>query len=290
MRLDDLLLFPEVVIITKLNPADFDRSMSELIQLEIRQQVALLTLNRPEKRNALTREVILEMNQLVEQVKADEDVRLLVLQATGSVFCAGMDLAEMKSRAEAEDPEQEWQSDSEVYNQLVGNLFSLSIPTLAVLPGPVLAGGTGLVFACDLVLASENAFISLPEPKRGIVAAMVTPLLMYRTNLSTASYLLLSGKNLSAIAAQNQGLFHEVVPAAELETAKLELINSILTGAQSALRSTKNHMRGIAGVDVVRQIQQATKVSAEARQSLESQEGLAAFADKRSPDWQIEFE
>lgn len=264
--------------------------MSEYIQTEIKNGVALLTLNRPEKRNALTRKFIGQISHFVAQIQNDSSIRLLVLQATGKVFCAGMDLAEMQSRATADDPEQQWQQDSEVYNQLVSSLFSLTIPTLAVLPGPVLAGGTGMVFACDLILADESAFVSLPEPKRGIVAAMVAPLIAYRTDVATASYLLLSGKPLSATAALSRGLYHEVVAKQELESAKNELVNSILTGSSAALLASKTHLRKISGIDVVEQIEQSTKISAEARRSADAAEGLAAFLEKRKPKWNVSFE
>ena len=259
--------------------------MYEFITTEIKNGVATVTLDRAEKRNALTRKFIGELTEFVDQVRSDGSIRLLVLQATGKVFCAGMDLAEMKSRAAADDPEKEWQTDSEVYNELVSRIFSLPIPTLAVLTGPVLAGGTGMVFACDLVLASDNAFVSLPEPKRGIVAAMVCPLLVYRTNLGTASYLMLSGKPLSANEAQAKGLFHEVVSGDELEATKSSLIESILTGSPSALTSSKSHLREVAGVDVIQQIKNSTEVSATARRSDDAQEGLGAFAEKRPPRW-----
>ena len=263
--------------------------MYEFIEAEIQNDVALITLNRPDKRNALTRAFIGELNQFVEEVKANSNVRLLVLKAKGSVFCAGMDLSEMKERARADDPEKEWQHDSEIYNRLVSSLFALPIPTLAVLQGPVLAGGTGMVFACDLVIASDKAFVSLPEPKRGIVAAMVAPLLVYRAGMSTASWLLFSGKPLAANEALRRGLFHEVVDEDSLESATTSLINSILTGSHAALQSTKTHLKQVADVDVLRQIGESTEVSAEARRSPDAQEGLAAFAEKRNPNWQIEF-
>ena len=260
--------------------------MYEFINFGIDKSVATITLDRAEKRNALTRKYIQELSDSVDRVQADESIRLLVLRAAGTVFCAGMDLTEMKSRALADNPEKEWQTDSEVYNELVSKIFALPIPTLAVLPGPVLAGGTGMVFACDLVLAADNAFISLPEPKRGIVAAMVCPLLMHRTNLSTASYLLLSGKPLTADEAHKQGLFHEVVPPEELENAERTLVQTTLSGSPSALALAKSHLKKVANVDVLQQIKDSAVISAQARRSADAREGLAAFVEKRPPRWE----
>lgn len=262
-----------------------EQPMSNLIETEIVAGVATLTLNRPEKRNALTREFIGEMNEWVTSVSLDDTVRLFLIQSKGDVFCAGMDLGEMQSRIGAVDPESEWQKDSDVYNDLVSKIFQLEIPTLAVLPGPVLAGGTGMVFACDIVLASNNVFFQLPEPRRGITAAMVCPLLLYRTNVSTASYLLLSGKRVEADDALRMGLVNELVPKDQLMTRRNELVASILTGSQSALGITKKHLRKMANVDVSDQIRASASVSAEARKTDDAKEGLAAFLEKRKPGW-----
>lgn len=264
--------------------------MPEFIQTDITNQVARVTLNRPEKRNALTRNFVAELNSFVEEVAENDSIRLFVLRANGQVFCAGMDLAEMKSRAAAEDPEKEWQIDSDVYNQLVSRVFSLKIPTLAVLPGPVLAGGTGMVFACDMVLAADQAFVSLPEPKRGIVAAMVCPLLLYRAGNSTATYLLLSGKPISAAQAKEKGLFHEVVPANELQNAEKELIESILTGSPMALQMTKSHLKSSINLDLENQLKTSAELSSAARKTEDAQEGLAAFSEKRPPKWEVKLE
>lgn len=259
--------------------------MYEFITTRIENGVATVTLNRPEKRNALTRAFIEELSGFVEQVAGDAAVRLLVLQAAGSVFCAGMDLGEMKSRAAADDPEREWRTDSEVYNRLVSQILALPMPTLAVLPGPALAGGVGMVLACDLVVAGDQVYLSLPEPRRGIVAAMVCPLLVYRTNVATASSLLLSGQPLSADRAQTLGLFHQVVAAEELDSTRDSLVASILSGSPTALALTKQHLREVAGYSVVLQIENSAEVSALARKSMDAQEGLAAFLEKRPPSW-----
>ncbi|MEC9092301.1 MAG: enoyl-CoA hydratase-related protein [Planctomycetota bacterium] len=262
--------------------------MAEFVKTQIHNNVAFLTLNRPEKRNALTRTFIQEINEFVVAIGKDDSIRLLVLQAEGRVFCAGMDLNEMQDHRSAVMPEQELQSDATVFAELVSNIFSLSIPTLAVLSGPALAGGTGLVFACDLVVAADHSSISLPEPKRGIVAAVVCPLLCYRTNVSTASHLLLSGQPITAQEAATQGLFHRVIPEDRLESTKQEWVNSILSGSHSALKITKKHLNDLLQGQVLQQIKQSTKVSAIARKTDDAREGLLAFTEKRKPNWEIQ--
>src|SRR5437660_2079470 len=160
--------------------------------------VARLTLNRPQKRNALTREMLGELHRAVLEIAARQDLRCLVLDSNGPVFCAGMDLAQMQQTASVPDARQLWHADTQLYHDCVAALLALPAPAVAVVQGPALAGGVGLVLACDLVLAAESATFALPEPKRGITAAIVTPLLVHRIGVSAASWLLLSGEIISA--------------------------------------------------------------------------------------------
>jgi methylglutaconyl-CoA hydratase len=160
------------------------------------------------------------------------------------------------------------------------------MPVLAVVQGPAVAGGLGLVLACDLVIAADTATFSLPEPKRGITAAIVTPLLAYRAGTAAASHLLLSGQSLDAKGARQTVLCQSVVEAAQLQAAAEELVRSILSGAPGALAVTKQQLRDCAAVDVLAQLKQAVAVSAQARETTEAREGLAAFMEKRPPAWQ----
>ena len=117
--------------------------MSEFVKVELQNGVGRVTLNRPDKRNALLRQFIEELDAAVRRLAADDSLRVLVLNAEGSVFCAGMDLGEMQQRASSEDGKAEWHRDSQVYSDLLSRLFQLTVPTVAVLQGPVLAGGVG---------------------------------------------------------------------------------------------------------------------------------------------------
>lgn len=263
--------------------------MSEsLVEVSLADSVMRIVLNRPAKRNALTRELIRQLQQQADQARNDDRVRLIVLAANGPVFCAGMDLAEMQNRAGDPDAQELWQEDTKVYRDLLVSLVTLPQPTLAVVQGPALAGGMGLAMACDLVLASEAALFGLPEPKRGITAAVVAPLVCYRGGISTASYLLLSGKNLSAEESFRRGLCHQVVKAEELQNSEMEWCRSILTGAPAALAATKRHLMSTSGSELIAQLDAGMKVSAEARETEDAREGLAAFLEKRHPAWSPE--
>ena len=143
-----------------------------------------------------------------------------------------------------------------------------------------------MVLACDILIASENAFFMLPEPMRGITAAMVTPFLIHRIGAGPATYMLLSGERVSATRAMNFGLCHDVVPADQLDDRVDQLVTAILTGSQSALAITKRHIGRCAGANIQEDLQASITVSAEARETEDAREGLAAFLEKRKPAWQ----
>ncbi len=257
-----------------------------LVQTSIEAGVATVRLCRADKRNALSRELLQQLSEAIKKVLADSSTRVLVLQAEGPVFCAGMDLAEMQARATSEDGQKEWQKDSADYCELLVELYSASVPTIAALQGPVLAGGVGMVLACDFVVAVEDAFIALPEPQRGITAAMVTPLLVHRVGAGRAGHLLLSGRRQSAKDAASTGLVYEVVSPESLASSVKSLTESILLGSPEALAITRHHLDEVGGNDLVARIRQSIEVSAKARAGQDAREGLAAFLEKRKPNWQ----
>jgi methylglutaconyl-CoA hydratase len=257
----------------------------ELVLKTEQPRVVRLTLNRPQKRNALTRELLEELKQHVDAAAKRDDLRLLVLAAEGPVFCAGMDLAQMQETAGRSDAATIWQKDTEIYRDVLRGLFECPAPSLVVVQGPALAGGLGLVLACDLVIAAEAATFALPEAQRGIAAAVVTPLLMHRLGTSASSFLLLSGQSVDAARAHQIGLCHCVAMSAALPQAAAELERSILSGAPGALAETKRQLRACAREDVLAQLDRAAVVSAQARGTAEAREGLQAFLDKQRPSW-----
>lgn len=245
-----------------------------------------LTLNRPDRRNALTRQMLEEMSGLLQEVHDRSDARVLQFCSTGPAFCAGMDLAEMQERAEAPDRESQWQQDSEIYCEVLEKLFTLPVPVIARIQGPVLAGGMGLVLASDLLVASESTFFALPEPMRGITAAMVTPYLVFRVGAGVATQWLLSGERVSAQRAAQAGLCLETVPDIELVKRTEMLTRQVLGGSMSALAITKRHLHECADAGaVLESARKSISVSAIARQTEDAREGLAAFLEKRKPNW-----
>ena len=260
--------------------------MSNVVLKQLPDGVARITLSRVAKRNALTREMLAELKSRVDEAAAIPGLRLVVLAADGPVFCAGMDLAQMQETAARPDAAAMFQADSEIYRDVTAAIFSLKVPTLAVVQGPAVAGGLGLVLACDMVLASTAATFALPEPKRGIVAGLVTPLLVHRVGSSAASWTLLSGRSLDANDALRIGLCHAVVPPEQFEAESKSLIASILSGSPDALAATKEQLRTCSPIDVLAHLHRAPAISARARETADAREGLQAFLEKRLPNWQ----
>ncbi|MBI3861787.1 MAG: enoyl-CoA hydratase/isomerase family protein [Planctomycetia bacterium] len=256
-----------------------------LIRLDVTDGVAQLTLNRPDKRNALTREMLADLLARLKEVSSRPDLRCLVLTASGPLFCAGMDLGQMQEAAGKPDAAQVWHADTQLYHDVVKTLFDLPAPTLAVVRGGAIAGGLGLILACDIVVAGALSNFALPEPKRGITAAVVTPLLVHRTGPGAAGYVLLSGATIDVQEAQRMGICHIIADEDRFDMTVTDLLRSILSGAPGALAITKKQLRACGAAGFSALLAQAAVVSAQARETPEAREGLAAFLERRQPGW-----
>ncbi len=256
-----------------------------LVTLKTTNGVAQVTLDRPARRNALTRELLSQLAATVAEAGAHSETRLIVLEGNGPAFCAGMDLDEMQQRASAPDSRAQWDQDAAQYRDALVALLRADVPTLAVVHGPAIAGGFGLVLACDLVLATHTAKFSLPEVKRGISPAVVSPLLLHRIGHGPAMPLLLDGELITAEEAYRLGICHYLSAPEQLAAAREKIVTSLLGGAPQALVVTKRLVRSFALETLIQQLEAGRNVSAEARASSEAREGLAAFQEKRDPKW-----
>ncbi len=198
--------------------------------------VAQVTLDRPARRNALTRELLSQLSATVAEAAANPATRLLVLEGSGPAFCAGMDLDEMQQRAAAPDARAQWDQDAAAFRDALVAILKVDMPTLAVVHGPAIAGGFGIVLACDLVLATPAAKFALPEVKRGISPAVVSPLLLYRIGHGPAMPLLLEGGTINGDEAYRLGLCHYLAPAEQLAERRRKLVAALLGGAAGAGR------------------------------------------------------
>lgn len=244
-----------------------------------------IILNRPEKRNALSRALLDEIQQAFDDFHQERKVRAVILTGAGDAFCAGMDLNEMQETAKLEDPHQQWYEDAVQYRELIDTMLRFPKPIIAALNGPAAAGGAGLVMAADIVLATASAKFGFPEPRRGIVAGLVSPLLAFRIGAGHAARLLLTGSLIEAEEAYRIGLYHELIEADLTWVRAHELACQCALNAPEAMQLTKRMLNETIGEHLGTLLSAGAAVSATARTTEAAAEGLAAFFEKREPNW-----
>ncbi len=257
--------------------------MTDPVLLELRPPVALLTLNRPEVRNALSPALLERLSDRLSELEANPAVRAVVLTGAGSAFCAGADLENLRalSTVSAETNQQ----DSSRLAALLERLYRFPKPVIAAVNGAAVAGGAGLATACDLVVASEEARLGYTEVKLGFVAAIVSVFLLRSVGEKHARELLLTGKLISSQEAYRIGLVNEVVPAAKTVERALGLALEVAQNSASALASTKELLAVLPGMGLSEAIQHAVLVNAWTRGTSDLREGVSAFLEKREPNW-----
>jgi len=255
--------------------------MTPLVRYTHEGPTAVLTIDRPDRRNALSRALIAQLSSAVARAADDADVRAVILTGSGPAFCAGMDLDEL--RATLGDEQDKVWDDAARLSALYEQLYALPKPTVAAVNGAAVAGGAGLVTACDLAVAVPAAKFGYPEVRRGLVAAMVLPHLLRHVGERTARWLLLTGELIDAAAAERAGLINAVVPAEALLDTARAWCRSLAEGGPKALATTKELLRRCSrqavGVD------ELSRASAEPRLTDECRGGLSAFFDKRPVPW-----
>ncbi len=263
---------------------------TELVLYEMRPPAVVLTLNSPDRRNALSRSLIAALSDAVARAAADPAVRCLVLTGAGSSFCAGMDLAELQeSIAEGQPGPYPQRKESRVWDDalllayLYDRIYTCPKPTVAAVNGAAVAGGAGLVSVCDLAVALAEARFGYPEVRRGLVAAMVMPHLLRHVGERTARYLLLTGELIDAEEALRAGFVNAVAPPGRLMETALQWARSAAEGGPEALERTKELLRQFSRQAV--SVEEAAKASAAPRLTEECRQGLEAFFAKRPAPW-----
>lgn len=248
---------------------------------------ATIILSRPDKRNALTRQMLMDLLQALDDLHQERKVRAVILTGGGTAFCAGMDLAEMQETAKQPQREawEQWYEDANLFRDVIDKMRLFPKPIIAAVNGPAIAGGMGLLCASDIVLAAPEAQFALPEPRRGIVAGIVSPLLVFRIGSSHASNLLLTARTINAEEARRIGLVHEIVKGDILWARGQELAGEIAKSAPEAIQLTKRLLNETIGENVGTQLSAGSAASATARTTEAAAEGLAAFMEKREPKW-----
>lgn len=260
--------------------------MSEaLVLYESKPPAALITLNRAEKRNALSRPLITALRQAFERAREDAAARSVVVTGAGPVFCAGMDLAELSDSLQAVSAggtETVW-DDAQRLSGLYELIYTLPKPTIAAVNGAAVAGGAGLVTVCDLALATPDAKFGYPEVRRGLVAAMVMPHLLRHVGERLARYLLLTGDLIDGVDACRAGLINAVASADDLLPRALAWARSLAEGGPQALARTKALLRQFSRQAL--SVEETARESAAPRLTEECQQGLRAFFAKQPTPW-----
>jgi enoyl-CoA hydratase/carnithine racemase len=256
-----------------------------LVKVHVHEHTGTIILNRPEKRNALSRALLAELEQALGDLHLERRVRAVVLTGSGPAFCAGMDLTEMLETSRQPDANAVWHSDAVIYHDLVLSMLRFPKPLIAAVNGPAVAGGAGLMLACDIVVAAETATFGLPEPLRGIIAGIVAPLLHFRIGGGQAARLLMTAATIDATEALRIGLFHELIDADRLWPRAGEVAAQCARCAPEALQLTKRVLNEMIGENLTTLLAAGAAASATARTTEAAAEGLAAFSEKREPKW-----
>ncbi|TWT39279.1 enoyl-CoA hydratase/isomerase family protein [Blastopirellula retiformator] len=244
-----------------------------------------IILNRPEKRNALSRVMVEELEQAFRDLHAEKSVRAIVLTGAGTAFCAGLDLAEMHAATGEEDSFDRWRDDVVRLRDLYEMMLRFPKPIIAAVNGPAVAGGAGLVLAADFAIASSEATFGFPEPRRGVIAGICAPLLTFRIGGSHAARLLLLAETITAQRAEAIGIFQELIPHEKLWARGMEIANEIALSAEEAISLTKRMLNETIGETLETYLSAGAAASAASRTTEAAAEGMKAFLEKREPNW-----
>ena len=251
-----------------------------LVEMERRGHIALLTLNRPEARNAISPEVSQEMAALLDTIEADDELRAVVITGAGEVFSAGADL-----KVVAQGRGMDIARGKGGFAGIATRDFPK--PIIAAVNGPALAGGFEIVLSCDLVVAADTARFGIPEVKRGLMAAAGGLIrLPKRVPLAIALELAMTGDPIDAQRALALGLVNRVVPAADVVDVACSIANGIGENSPIAVRLSRQLVREAAEMPEADGWRRTNELAVQVFASGDAVEGATAFAEKRTPNWQ----
>lgn len=251
--------------------------MQEILTETI-ESVRLITLNRPDKRNALNDALIADLKAALREADGNESLRAVVIRGSGKDFCSGADLSALQKIATASYEENI--EDARSLAELFALIRSVRVPVIAAVHGRALAGGCGLALGCDLVVAGESARFGFPEVKIGFVPAMVAAILRRNLGEKKSFELLTQGFEFSSGEALLLGLINRVVPDDELAAAVMDLANVYTKVSGSAVAMTKKLLYEIDGLEFSEAVEKGVVTNAEARMTEDCQKGIAKFLEK----------
>lgn len=241
-------------------------------------QISVVTLNRPERRNALTLELLTGVCSAIKVASEQPEQRVLILRGAGAAFCTGLDLKEAADQSKAH-------ATAEMVANTLIKVSQTRLVTIAAVHGAAVAGGAGIMSACDFVVAAERTKIGYPEVRRGLVAGLVMTFLRRQIGERNMRELLFSGELIDAARAKEIGLVNRVVSPDDVMSEARKFAASVLEGAPGALAQTKRLIEELWWRSVKGDVDLALQYHMQARESDEAREGIAAFNQKRKPTW-----
>ncbi len=256
----------------------------EYLNYDIINRVAIITLNRPDKRNAFSYQLVTELKQAFYSAEHNEQVRAVILKANGKVFSAGADLAYLQALQKASY--QDNLADSVYLKDLYIQIYKHSKPVIAQVQGHAIAGGCGLVTACDFVFSVPEAQFGYTEVKIGFVPAIVMTFLLRKVGEAYAKSLLLSGDLVAAQKMHQIGLIHQIISGDELENTVLEFTQNLIRGGSGqAIGITKKLIAEIQEKPFFEALSLASEINAHARGLEDCKQGISAFLNKEKIIW-----
>lgn len=260
-----------------------DSTNYKTILFTVEDEVARITFNRPDVHNAFNAVMISELDEAFEKAREDESVRVIVLRGTGESFCAGADINWLR---EIIDYSFEQNLEESLHlAEVLHKIYVLPKPTLAMVNGTAIGGGTGFLSACDIAIASEDARFGLSEVKIGLVPAAISPYVIRKIGVTHAREYFLTGRRITAQRACEIGLLNSVVSSEKLAEEVGETVSLLLTSGPEALANCKELIHKVPQMSFEEVKAFTAKMIAELRVSKEGQEGMSAFLEKRKPSW-----
>ncbi len=256
------------------------------IKIQLGESMAWVNLDRPEVRNALNPEMIRELTEVFSWLGSRDDIRVIILKGNGAAFCAGADLNYMKAMARFSRAEN--MNDAERLSKLFQTIYFCNKAVITVVHGACIGGANGIIAASDIVIAATDTKFAFSEVRLGITPATISPFVIQRIGHTAAKELMLTGRRFTADEAKAFRLVNTVVGEEKLIDAEREYIDHFLHASPDAVAECKKLLRMVEGTDDPYNLvfSHTSALIADQRISKAGQEGMAAFFEKRKPEWE----
>jgi enoyl-CoA hydratase/carnithine racemase len=261
-------------------------AISELVRTKKVAPSGTIILNRPECRNALSREMVAALIEALDDYHQERGVRAVILTGAGESFCSGWDLQTMHDLSSEPNAQEIWHEDVRQFQQLIETMLRFPKPIIAAVNGWVAGSGAALMLAADLAIAGTSAQLLMPEARRGLSCGLTAPLMAFRIGAGPTANVLFRGMALAATRAHELGLYQEVVDDALVWARCHEVAKEIAIGSSGSHQLTKQLLNETIGESLLTQLSIGAANTAAARTTQAAREGIAAFLEKRPPDWQ----